>query len=78
MTDPDKERGLYGKYYVVRADGTEKEGSRYFVLDYGNDSIARRALLEYATTARYAGYGQLSEDLLHELKTTTSPDGGSQ
>lgn len=67
-SDPDKERGLYGKYYVSRADGIERDGARYFVLDYGRDPIAQRALSIYSSIAREQGFGQLADDLDEQLR----------
>lgn len=75
MTDPDKERGLYGKYYVTRADGQDKPGSAYFILDYGNDPLAREALKTYIMAANDAGYEQLAADLHDELLRTSNEAG---
>lgn len=65
--DPDKERGLYGKYLVERVKG-EKPGASYFVLDYANDPIAQQALAYYLEIAGDLGYVELARDLAEELR----------
>lgn len=42
-------KGLYKKYNVTKADGSEIEPkARYFVLRYDTDPAARQALMVYA------------------------------
>lgn len=63
-----RERGLYGRYIVERADGSSREGGKhydcnYFVLDLTHDPHAIPALRAYAASARVDGYGPLADDL---------------
>ena len=63
----DKERGLYGKYQVVRLDGSSAEGRKhencdYFVLDLSHDPHAMPALQAYAESC-HEDYPGLSDDL---------------
>lgn len=64
MTD-DRDRGLYGKYYVSRiGDETGKhEDCDYFVLDLVHDRHARMALLAYAASCQDE-YPLLATDLI--------------
>ncbi|HMM95351.1 hypothetical protein [Phycicoccus sp.] len=65
-TDPDLNRGLYGKYLVQRADGDPAQkhtDCRYFVLDPEHDPAALAALSAYIEEARDLGYVQLADDL---------------
>ena len=64
VTDPDTERGLYGKYRVEKVNG--KPIGRVFVLDYDNDPHARVALEAYADSCGDE-YPQLASDLYREL-----------
>lgn len=42
-------RGLYGKYIIFKADGSEGDPeAKYFVLRVDTDKHARKALLAYA------------------------------
>lgn len=59
-TDPDTQRGLYGKYKVERIDG--KPRGPYFVLDYAHDPHAVAALLAYADSCE-AEFPALAADL---------------
>lgn len=56
----DRNRGLYGKYHVVRADGKQK--GPYFVLAYASDPHARVALAAYADSC-VEEYPLLAADL---------------
>lgn len=63
----DKKRGLYGKFYVHRADGKSEPGGKhdgcdYFVLDLTHDPFALPALKAYADACR-SGYPALAADL---------------
>ena len=63
----DKDKGLYGKYYVERVDGGSKIGAKhehcsYFVLDLDHDKYAKDALRAYANACQ-SEYPQLSKDL---------------
>ncbi len=65
MSD-EKEVGLIGKYYVVRADGDptgKHTDCPFFVLDPVHDPIAQSALNHYAFFARKNGYIALADDL---------------
>lgn len=82
--DPDKARGLYGKYEVhkLRREVKQAPGGStltvtervdpgpVFVLAYATDPIARHALSVYAREAHKAGYVALAADLLDELERT--------
>ena len=63
--DPDREKGLYEKYFVERmADPEGKhDACDYFVLDLVHDPIARPALVAYVIEARIRGYQKLADDL---------------
>jgi hypothetical protein len=63
----DRERGLYGKYKVERADGKDK--GPYFVLAYATDPHARVALRAYAESCANE-YRALANDLMRELDET--------
>lgn len=76
----DKERGLYGKYYVKRKNDTtgKHDNCQYFVLDPQHDEFAVIALLAYAEACQEE-YPLLSEDclrlaLLHEGSGPTQED----
>lgn len=63
----DKQRGIYGKYYVQRVDenGQPKAGHenrQYYVLDIFNDPFAVDALQAYAN-ACHDEYPALANDL---------------
>lgn len=59
-TDPDRARGLYGKYRVERVDGKDK--GPYFVLAPNTDPFAVAALREYAMECEDT-HPHLAEDL---------------
>lgn len=55
MEDPDKNRGLYGKFIVYRTNGSSGAGGKhekcfYFVLDLDHDKHAIPALRAYAAS----------------------------
>lgn len=60
MTDPDQDRGLYGKYHVEKANG--KPVGECFVLEE-HDPNALPALRAYAD-ATAAAFPQLAADLI--------------
>mgnify|MGYP001609186171 FL=1 len=62
--DPDRRRGLYGKYRVARLnDPARKHGScAYYVLDLQHDRFAAQALSAYAVACE-AEYPLLADDL---------------
>ncbi len=67
----DKERGLYEKFAVDRADGRsapgeKHEGCEYFVLDLDHDPFAVHALRAYANLCRRK-YPKLSADLVKKI-----------
>lgn len=64
ITDPDQQRGLYGKYRVEKVNG--KPVGRTFVLAYDNDPHAQVALAAYADSCE-AEYPQLAADLRTQL-----------
>jgi hypothetical protein len=71
-----QECGLYDKYTVWRNDdrdepGGDRQGAKYFVLDYVHDPIARVALQVYAVVASNSGYVNLARDLYRELLNTS-------
>jgi hypothetical protein len=71
---PNEDGLQRNKFEVRRTDGKDqpggpKEGARYFVLDYANDSYARDALMEYIGACNLE-FPQLANDLINELRTT--------
>jgi len=63
----DKTRGLYGKFTVIRKDGSSLFGCKhhncdYFVLDLSHDEHAISALKAYADSCRNE-YPLLANDL---------------
>ena len=63
----DKNRGLYGKFHVKRADGSSDAGGKhehckYFVLDLTHDPFAIPALSAYADACK-SEYPALCIDL---------------
>lgn len=68
--DPNKtrtEQGMYRKFIVRRADGSDQPGGKhhgcgYFVLDMTHDVFAKPALLAYADACE-ATYPELAADL---------------
>lgn len=73
--DPDKERGLFEKYFVRKivraADGSTSlaKPGPCFVLSYATDPHARAALAAYADSCA-EDFGPLAEDLKRELERT--------
>lgn len=68
MANDDRDRGLYGKFYVERTDGRSAEGEkhfgcRYFVLDLDHDPHALPAVLAYVQSCK-ATHPLLAEDLV--------------
>lgn len=64
----DKSRGLFGKFYISRQDGSSMPGGKhdgcdYFVLDVTHDPLAIAPLRKYAEDARREGYVLLADDL---------------
>jgi hypothetical protein len=78
----DKNRGVYDKFMVARADGQSESGKKhygcfYFVLDCDHDPHAMPALLTYADSCEAAGFKKLAEDLrnlVDERQTNTPAD----
>jgi hypothetical protein len=68
-TGHDRERGLYHKYDVVRADGRQHlhEGCDYFVLDLTHDEFARGAIKAYADACEEK-FPALAQDLRVKLE----------
>jgi hypothetical protein len=69
--DSDTERGLYGKFFVSRADGSSKKGGKhehcsYFVLDWDHDKHALVAIAAYIRSCMRE-YPQLAIDLSKKL-----------
>jgi hypothetical protein len=69
MGDPT--RGLYGKYFVERTDGTSAPGHKhhgceYFILDLHHDKHAISALRAYLLSCRKE-YPLLADDLTDKL-----------
>jgi hypothetical protein len=66
-TDPDIDKGLYGKFRVERITpstrGIDHSDCRYFVLDPQHDVAALAALARYAQVVRAEGFGPLADDL---------------
>ena len=63
----DKNRGLYHKFNVTRADGSSEPGGKhdgcdYFVIDLTHDPFARLAILAYAAACE-ADFPLLAADL---------------
>lgn len=70
-TKPHSEQGMYRKFIVRRADGSDQPGGkhhgcRYFVLDMTHDQFAKPALLTYADACE-ATYPELAADLRQAL-----------
>jgi len=65
--DPEKDRGLFEKFRVERADSADAQERHascdYFVLDLTHDALAWIALAAYEEAARMTGYIALAEDL---------------
>lgn len=58
-------KGLYKKYIVQKADGTEiDKNADYFVLRLDTDEAARKALIEYA---KYTNNNNLVRDILKHI-----------
>ena len=67
----DRNRGLYGKFIVKRADGTHRKGEKhdgcdYFVLDLTHDPFAVEAIAAYASACG-SEYPLLARDLRAKL-----------
>jgi hypothetical protein len=67
----DRTRGLYGKFFVERTDGTSAPGEKhsgceYFVLDLHHDKHAIAALRAYLLSCRKE-YPALADDLTDKL-----------
>ncbi len=77
MSDPDRERGLYGKYRVSRLhDPTKKHvDCRYFVLDLIHDKHAGAALHAYARACEVE-YRALADDLREAVQDGEDCDPG--
>jgi hypothetical protein len=65
--DPERDRGLYEKYVVQRADGATGDGRkhehcRHFVLDVDHDPLAAPCLNLYADLCE-TSYPRLARDL---------------
>lgn len=63
----DSKRGLYGKYFVERTDGSSAEGGKhhdceYFILDLHHDKHAIAALRGYILSCRKE-FPLLADDL---------------
>lgn len=57
--------GLYGKYKITKADGSEVDPEAdYFVLRLDKDPAARAAIFKYAS---YTENQELAEDLLKRV-----------
>lgn len=65
--DPDKERGLYGKYVVFKVvpgkEWVDPIEDFVFVLNPEKDPIAKKALMFYAELASEMGYHKLAADI---------------
>lgn len=73
---PDEQRGLYGKYFVARQDGTDT--GPCFVLAPARDPYAVVALEAYAKACR-ATHGPLADDLedwVREIRDCVCRDDG--
>lgn len=76
----DRNRGLYGKFYVERTDGKSAPGEKhhgceYFLLDLNHDKYAVPALRSYAEHCQ-AEYPLLAADLFKkadEIAATLLP-----
>ncbi len=68
----NKNRGLYGKFWVRRTDGRHVPGEKhdgcdYFVLDLTHDPHAIPAIRAYADSCGRDGYELLARDLLERV-----------
>lgn len=77
IEEQKKSLGLYDKYKVTRADGSDKPGGKHekcalFVLDMTHDPFARIAALAYADACEKEGYDALARDL--RARATSHPD----
>ena len=76
----DRNRGLYGKFYIERTDGSSAPGGKhhdceYFVLDLHHDKHAISALRAYLLSCRKE-YPLLADDLgdkIAEMETRLLP-----
>ena len=67
-------RGLYGKYIISKADGSEVDPkAKYFVLRADTDKHARKALLAYAESVREDN-PTLAKDIVLEYKLYENPE----
>ena len=71
MGEKDNQRGLYGKFVVLRRDGRSERGEKhygcdYFVLDITHDPFAVPAIKAYAKACRTT-YPVLARDLEKKL-----------
>lgn len=67
----DRERGVYRKFKVTRADGSSRKGRKhhgcqYFVLDLAHDPFCRAALRAYAKACRRT-HPELARDIRESL-----------
>lgn len=67
VSPPDRERGLYNKYIVKRADGRADDGADYFVLRLDKPGAARKAMAAYVDAVE-AEYPLLAHDLRVKYK----------
>lgn len=70
-TKPNTEQGLYGKYFILRSDGTSEPGMKhedcqYFVLDLTHDIYALETL-HYYSKACEKTHPELSRDLRRKV-----------
>ena len=70
----DRDRGIYKKFHVLRADGKSAEGEKhencsYFVLDLDHDKHAIPALLAYAESCQDE-FPILARELRHKVTLT--------
>ena len=67
--EPDKEKGLYAKYYVKRLndDAGKHKNCEFFVLDWQHDKFAIPAMAAYANACENE-YPQLTRDIRAKIK----------
>ncbi len=72
---PEKEKGLYGKFFVQKINNPDKKID-CIVLEF-DDPIARIGIEAWGKECIIKGYKKLGHEVLEKLKLFNQPDGGS-
>lgn len=69
----DKQKGIYNKYHVSRADREDRPQAKYIVLRYDKpeNTAERSAMIEYAHCLESLGYEKMAGELRSEAKRYT-------